>query len=107
MGICALMPLWLAACSQKQVTTKSAVEVVVVRSDEKPMWKKRFDRYSSQIKDGMTQDDVIGAIGKPDEERRISGVNSYNFWLYNLGHRIMFQVMFDKNNKVSFTRLYS
>jgi hypothetical protein len=98
--ICAVTSLLLTVCDQK------AAAGVTGEKQSGPMWKMRFDRYSRLVKDGMSEKEVTDAIGKPTEEQTISGNNSYVFWLYDLGNRTKFQVVFDKNHKVSFSRLY-
>ena len=101
-----LLALVLTGCSQQRAAVPS-VAVNESSVDVNEAWKKRFARYSVIVKGGMTKDEVIRALGKPEDEHNVVGNAGYDYWLYKLDTQIQFQVIFDKKGKVSVTRVYS
>jgi hypothetical protein len=73
-----------------------------------PEWKARLDELTAAIKIGMSEDEVVKAVGEPNRTQSlVSSLTTTVVWEYDLPNGQRFRVRFDPNNRVSQARVES
>ncbi|MCG3148145.1 MAG: hypothetical protein PCFJNLEI_01587 [Verrucomicrobiae bacterium] len=68
----------------------------------------RLDELTAAIKVGMTEDEVVRAVGEASRTKsRISGAITTVAWEYDLGDGRRYRIWFDRENRVTSARLDS
>jgi len=93
--------LWVGCRKSKEsVATKDLVTNQVAPVVLEP-WVVRAKELTATVKIGMTDDEVVNAIGEPKMVTTAIGAQGDATWQYELGAGNWFTVQFDKSNRVT------
>ena len=93
--------LAVAGCGKTEThtpaTTTKPVPYVPPASEA---WKAKRDQLAAAIKVGMTEDEVVKAVGEPKRVKSVSGAVPEINWQYELPDRKWLNVRFGKGDRV-------
>ena len=93
--------LWVGCRKSKEsVATNELVTNQVAPVVLEP-WAVRAKEFTAAVKIGMTDDEVVNAIGDPKMVTTAIGAQGDATWQYELGGGNWFTVQFDKSNRVT------
>ena len=96
--------LWIGCRKSKEsvatneLVTNQVVPVVPVVLEP---WAVRAKELTAAVKIGMTDDEVVNAVGEPKMVTSAIGAQGDATWQYELGAGNWFTVQFDKSNRVT------
>ena len=95
--------VWFAGC-QRSASTPAAAAA----SSPKPAWQVRGEEMLAHTKPGMSQDEILQALGKPNEQlTAYQPSGSVIRWRYDVTNGVFVLAVFDTNGKLLTAKLTS
>ena len=92
--LCLSLAVIFSGCSKRPAQPEQS------RAATDRLWKAEYARMSAAVKTGMTEQEVLTALGEPTKRRTIIEGDIVQVWVYDIGPEIHFKVQFDRQGKV-------